>query len=182
MINSSIKTYKYVISALFAAFIAITSQFAVYIGMVPISLSLVAVYLAGMILGARYGVVSVIVYILLGAAGIPVFAGGKGGIAVIFGPTGGFITGYIGCVLIVGLVADRMYKKKIYYIIGMMSGIMLCYIMGTVWYRIISGVSISTALKYCVIPFIPGDIVKIAVTMFVFDIMKKRMPSVFINR
>lgn len=181
MVSNLSKTYNYALCALFTAFIAICSQIAIHIGDIPISLSMLAIYITGMVLGAKYGVISVIVYILLGAVGIPVFAGGKGGAAVILGPTGGFIIGYIFCVMIVGWFNGKKEKNKIYSIISMILGLISCYVLGMGWYSIISEVPIKLALKYCVIPFIPGDIIKIIIAVIVYDIIHKRVLGRFIN-
>ena len=167
-------TIKYTMCALFVAFISICSQIAIHIGMVPISMSLLAIFMTGLILGMKYGTISVIVYILLGITGIPVFAGAKGGLAVILGPTGGFLIGYILCAFIVGIVADRFNDKKIFMGIGMVIAVITCYIPGVLWFCIITENTFYKSLGLCVIPFIPGDIIKIFISLILYSNIKPR--------
>ena len=87
------KTFKITMCALFAALTAICSQIQIPLPQIPINLALFSVCMAGAVLGAGYGSLSIIVYVLLGAVGVPVFAGFKGGFATITGPTGGYIVG-----------------------------------------------------------------------------------------
>ena len=176
MIESS--TVKYTICALFVAFISICSQIAIYIGPVPISMSLFAIFMASLLLGMKYGTISVIVYILLGITGIPVFAGARGGFAIILGPTGGFLIGYILCALIVGFVSSRFINKKIYMGIGMIISVIVCYIPGILWHYIITGNTIFMSLKLCVIPFIPGDVIKIIISLILYSKISKRLNSI----
>lgn len=171
-------TVKYTMCALFVAFISICSQIAIHIGMVPISMSLLAVFLAGLFLGTKYGTLSVIVYILLGITGIPVFAGAKGGLAIILGPTGGFLVGYILCVVIVGFVADRFNKQKIFIVLGMVVAVITCYIAGVLWFSIITENGFYRSLKLCVIPFIPGDIIKIFISIIIYYKIKPRLNDI----
>ena len=171
-------TIKYTMCALFVAFISICSQIAIHIGPIPISMSLLAIFMAGLILGMKYGTLSVIVYILLGITGIPVFAGAKGGFAVILGPTGGFLIGYILCTFIVGFVAERFNNKKIYIVIGMVISVVVCYIPGVLWYCFITGNTFEMSLKLCVIPFIPGDVIKIIISLILYSKISKRLNSI----
>lgn len=171
-------TVKYTVCALFVAFISICSQIAIHIGPIPISMSLLAIFMAGLILGMKYGTLSVIVYILLGITGMPVFAGAKGGFAVILGPTGGFLIGYILCAMIVGYVSGRFVNKKIYMVIGMVISVVVCYIPGILWYYIITGNTISMSIKLCVIPFILGDIIKIIISLALYSKISKRLNSI----
>lgn len=171
-------TVKYTMCALFVAFIAICSQIAIHIGLVPISMSLLAIFMAGLLLGTKCGTLSVIVYILLGITGIPVFAGAKGGFAIILGPTGGFLIGYILCAFIVGFVADRFNNKKIIIVIGMVIATIICYVPGVLWYCIITGNTFTMSLKLCVVPFIPGDIIKIFISLILYSKISSRLNSI----
>lgn len=172
------KNHEYAICSLFTAFIAICSQLAIYIGEIPISFSMVSIYITGMILGTKKGFMSVLVYVLLGCVGIPVFAGGKGGMSVILGPTGGFILGYLICVITVGKLNE---KNKYIRVISLISGLTECYIIGTIWYSYVMGVDLKVALKYCIIPFVPGDIIKIIITLVMYRAIKKRILTNFIK-
>ena len=107
--NKTVKTMVY--CALFAALTAVCSQLSVPIQPVPINLALFSVYMAGALLGGGRGAISQIVFLLIGAAGVPVFAGFRGGLQVLAGPTGGYIVGYVAAALITGAVCACMVKK-----------------------------------------------------------------------
>ena len=165
------KTKKLVYCALFAALIAIMSLVAIPTTPIPLNMALVAVLLAGGMLGKKYGTLSVIVYILIGTVGMPVFAGFRGGFSVLAGPTGGYITGYIIVAALTGLIYEKTRKVK-YTLPVMMIAVILCYAIGTVWYCYIMKGSILSALSLCVLPFIPADIIKI---VLVSIILKKQV-------
>ena len=104
------KTTMLILCGIFAAVTAICSLITIPLGFtpVPINLGTLAVFLTGGVLGKKYGTLSMTVYVLLGAAGVPVFSGFRGGLGVLAGPTGGYIIGYIAAVLVIGLLADRI--------------------------------------------------------------------------
>lgn len=101
-------------------------------------------------------------YILLGAVGAPVFSNLHGGFQVLIGPTGGYIAGYVVAALAAGIVAERFGRKTVPVIIGCVIGLAACYTMGTVWYCFQSATPFGAALSLCVLPFLPGDTIKIA--------------------
>lgn len=105
-------------------------------------------YLAGLMLGCRYGFFSQIIYILLGVLGIPVFAGFTSGAGVIAGPTGGFIAGYIMCAVICGLPARK--KGSSYRILLMICGLIACYALGLAWFMILTHSTLWAGLVACV--------------------------------
>ena len=151
--------------ALFAALTAALSQIAVPLGAVPLNLALFAVYCAGALLGAKRGALSLLVFTALGAAGAPVFALFRGGLAVLTGPTGGYILGYIPAAFLTGLFIDIFCKdkKRAYvYPAAMLAGLFVCYALGTAWYAYSTKTGITAALTTCVIPFLLGDALKIA--------------------
>lgn len=156
-----------IFTAIMAALICIAAPFSVPIGLVPISLATFAVYLAGGLLGAKRGALAVVVYILIGAVGLPVFSGFAGGFAKLLGVTGGYIIGYVPCALLSGLLYDR--TRRVWTLpVGMVLGTLACYIFGTAWFLIatadgaITGASVVSALMMCVVPFLPGDAIKMA--------------------
>lgn len=153
-----------VFTALFAALICVAAPFSIQAGPIPISLATFAIYLTGAILGGKRGMVATAVYILIGAVGLPVFSGFRSGFGTLFGPTGGYIIGYIPLVLITGIFAEMNAKKinrAVITVIGMILATAALYTFGTVWYMIVSGNDLATALKLCALPFIPGDAIKI---------------------
>ena len=161
------------VCALFTAFTAICSQIQIPIPPIPINLGLLAVFLAGALLGAKYGACSILVYVLLGAVGVPVFVGMKGGLATLTGATGGYIIGYVACAWITGFIIKRV-KNKFYLVAGAMAlGLAVCYAFGTIWYMYISGNPLQVALGYCVLPFLPGDAGKIVVATLLTKRLRK---------
>lgn len=128
---------------------------------VPVNLALIGPYLAGLLLGVKYGVLSQIIYIFMGAVGLPVFAGFTGGVAIIAGPTGGFLVGYILCAAMCGLRFPT--ERTLSRIILMIAGLACCYGCGLIWFMISTHSTLWGGLVACVLPFLPGDAVKIAV-------------------
>lgn len=162
---------KLVYAALFAALTAVASQIAVPIQPVPINLAVAAVILCGAILGKTYGTIGILVYILLGCFGVPVFSGFRGGLSVIAGYTGGYIVGYLFIAFIVGLVMEKSGKLRSF-VLASVIGVALCYTFGTVWYCITAGKGFVAALAVCVLPFIPGDLIKIFLTALIVKKIK----------
>lgn len=166
MNRSNVKTKELILCALFTALTAVCSQIIIPLPMIPINLALFSVHLSGALLGAKYGSSSMIVYVALGALGAPVFAGFMGGLGYLFGKTGGYIIGYIICALVVGYLAKKGTFDFKHLCLYMVIGLLLCYIFGTVWFMLIVKCDIVSALMWCVIPFLPGDAVKIALAAF----------------
>ena len=180
-----------ILCGLFAAITAVCSFITIPLGFtpVPINLGTLAVFLTGGILGKKYGTISMTVYVLLGAAGVPVFAGFRAGISVLAGPTGGYIIGYIVAVFIIGVLADVLVKRStaggrtasggravretLLYALAMVVGLLICYAFGTAWFMISTGTGLWSAMLLCVIPFLPGDALKIIVAAI---LVKKLRP------
>ncbi|HEX3037699.1 MAG TPA: biotin transporter BioY [Oscillospiraceae bacterium] len=177
MKNKSILSLTY--CALFAALTAILSQVSIPIGPVPINLATLSVVIAGSVLGAKYGALSQFVYVLLGAAGLPVFAGFRGGIHAIVGPTGGYILGYIAAAWLVGQISRRFGGKIVYLIVSMAAGIALCYVLGTVWFMTVTKTGLWASLMLCVFPFLIGDAAKIAVAVALVPQLRKVFQKTF---
>lgn len=154
-------TFELCISAFFAALTAVLAQIAIPIGPVPITLGSFAVLLSGVLLGAKSGTVSQIVYVLLGAVGVPVFASFKAGVGVLAGPTGGYIAGYILAAWIAGFIAGRFGNKIYVLLLAAFAGYLVYTAAGTFWYMFSTGTGLSETLMVCVVPFLPGDAIKI---------------------
>jgi len=138
---------------------------------VPFTLQTFAVFAAVAMLGLWRGTIAVLVYIILGAVGVPVFAGFSGGFGIILGTTGGYIVGFIFTALITGGIMKAFGKKIPVMIIAMILGLTACYAFGTVWFIYVYGqangaISIVTALSWCVFPYIIPDLCKIALAVF----------------
>lgn len=143
---------------------------------VPISLCSFAVYLAGAILGWKKGPLAVLVYLLIGAIGVPVYAGFSAGFSKIAGVTGGYLVGYIPCALLTGLaVKDGQMKPEKPWLLPMMmvAGTAALYLIGTAWFMAQTGNGLAASLAMCVLPFLPGDAVKIvAATLLAWPVRK----------
>ncbi len=148
--------------ALMAAVCAVFSQISVPLAFTPIVINLatLAVMVAGGLLGPVPAAVSLAVYVALGAAGLPVFSAFRGGIGHLAGPSGGFIIGYIFAAALTGLLTSRG-SGYIRLCLAMAAGSGICYAFGTAWYMISTGAALGPALLGCVLPFLPGDVVKI---------------------
>lgn len=158
------KTKTIVICAIFAALMCVFSVITVPTGIIPITLGTLGIMLTAVILGSKKGAVSVAVFILLGIVGLPVFSGFKGGIQVIFGPTGGYIWSYIPMAVIIGLFSAKLPEQKAVAMLKMFAGcivgMIICYALGTVQFMIVQKMGLIKSLSACVIPFIPFDIAK----------------------
>lgn len=150
--------------ALFAALTAGLSQISIPIGPVPVNLALISVFVAAGLLGARYGALSQAVFVLMGAVGLPVFAGFMGGLSRVAGPTGGYIVGYIACAFIAGAITGRFGRSMIISIAAMCAGLIVTYTLGTLWYSYVMDTGFVAALMTCVVPFLLGDALKIVLS------------------
>ena len=150
------------IIALDAALLCVLAPLAIPAGPVPFTLATLAVYLCAAVTGMRRGTLSVLLYILIGAVGVPVFSGFAGGVQKLIGLTGGYLAGYVLCALAAGFLIDRFPHTWWVYPLAMMLGTVLLYLLGTVWFLIVGKGTLWAALVACVFPFIPFDILNIA--------------------
>lgn len=158
----NVKVRDMTLTALFAAIICVAAPWSVNIGPVPISLATFAVYLAGAVLGWKRGTAAVVIYLLIGAVGLPVFSNFSGGVQKLLGVTGGYLVGYIFGATLTGLFADR-FEKLWAYAAGMVLGTVILYAFGTAWFCVTTGNPLGYALGVCVVPFLTGDAAKIIV-------------------
>ncbi|MGD8274088.1 MAG: biotin transporter BioY [Desulfobacterales bacterium] len=150
-----------VYASLFAALTAVGAFIAIPIGPVPIVLQNMFVYMAGLLLGGRWGLASVGVYLLAGASGLPVFAGGLGGIGRFVGPTGGYLIGYLPTVYLIGKIAHRTQPRMMTDMLALIFGTLVLYTCGVLWLKIVSGMSLGKTLVLGMYPFLIGDAIKI---------------------
>ena len=153
-------------TALMAALICVAGPLSVAVGPIPLSLASFAVYLAGAILGWKRGSLAVLLYLLIGLAGVPVFSGFSGGFQKLIGVTGGYLAGYLPCAILTGLFVgspeDGAPRGIWRLAAGMALGTAALYIVGTAWFMLQTKNPLGAALGMCVLPFLPGDAVKIA--------------------
>lgn len=160
--------------SLLAAILSITAPLSFNIGVVPITLATFTIYLIGGITKRLNGVSAVVLYIIIGIIGVPVFSNFRGGISVIIGPTGGFILSYIPMALIISLMTSINKGKIYWYYISMLIATIVCYLLGSIWFMLIMNVSFVDTLKICVLPFIVFDLVKIAIAGTVSYILNRK--------
>lgn len=157
------KIHRLVFIALMTAVICAVSPFTVPIGAVPVSMTILAIFFALYVLGMKSGLISCLLYILIGFIGVPVFSGFGSGAAKVLGPTGGYILGYIFLALIAGFFIDRFPENRLIPFFGMLAGVVVCYAFGTAWLMYQAHMTLSQALLAGVIPFIPFDLLKAAI-------------------
>jgi len=169
--------YSLTLISLMAAVICVLSPLSVPLPFtpVPISLASLAIYFVVMLLGMKKGTISTLIYLLIGLVGVPVFAGFSGGAAVIAGPTGGYLVGYIFLALIAGWFVDKFEGKIPMYFVGMVLGTIVLYALGTAWLAHAAGMGFKAALFAGVIPYIPGDTAKMIIAVFAGETIRKRL-------
>lgn len=168
---------KISLAGLLTAVICVLSPFALHIPIspVPISLGMLAIYFVVSVAGKKLGTISVLIYILLGLVGVPVFTDFTAGPAKLLGPTGGYIIGYIFLALISGFFIDRFGQNLFPRILGMVLGSCVCYLFGTLWLQYQMQLTFSQALLEAVIPYIPADLVKLVLAMTIGSQVRKRL-------
>ncbi|WP_110928021.1 biotin transporter BioY [Bacillus massiliglaciei] len=166
-----------IIIALFAAIIGILAQITIPLPLVPITGQTLAIGLAATILGSRHGTAAAALYLVIGAAGIPVFAGMTGGISKIFGPTGGFLLSYIPAVFITGLILEKTKFSFGWAVAANIVGMFITLIIGTVWLKYISAITWTAALAGGFTPFIIVGILKALLASWIGVIVRSRLAA-----
>lgn len=167
--------YHLTMTAAAAAALAVIAPWAVPLGPVPISLCTLLLYLTACLLGPRRAVAVTAVYVLMGAAGLPVFSGFMGGLGHLAGPTGGYIVGYLPLAAVCALFVKRFPNRRWAYPVGMVLGTAVLYMMGTVWFCIQTNTGLVGALAVCVVPFVPGDLVKMLAALLLGPALRDRL-------
>ena len=172
--NSLSNTRNLVLCAMCAAITCILAPLSIPLaGGVPVSLATFAVMLSGVLLGGPLGALSQLIYVLLAAVGLPVLAGWTGGLGIVLGMTGGYIIGYIPCAWLTGLIYKKYGEtakkpvKILFMLLGMTAGNIVLYVIGTAWFMFITEMTLEASLAACVIPFIPGNIIKMAAVIII---------------
>lgn len=170
--NTSVKNL--VLTGMFTAVLCVLAQVSIPTQPIPFTLSLFAIFLIGALLSPRYAFMAILAYNLLGAFGIPVFAGLKGGFQVIIGPTGGYIIAYP----IMGLVTALFFKyfkkyKTVTLLVGMLLSLVLCYLIGTLWFCFVTKTGFIAALTLCVFPYVIFDCLKAILAISTSSIIRK---------
>ncbi len=175
MTKKKLSTYQMAVTALVAALLCILSPLSLPIGPVPITLATLIIYLGSYLLGSRLGTLSCLIYLVLGAVGLPVFSGYAGGVAKIVGPTGGYLIGYLPMAFLCGLIIERSGNRLLPSVLGMVLGTAVLYAIGTVWFVVMMKCELLYALTVCVVPFLLGDALKIVLAVLIGKPVRDRL-------
>lgn len=176
--DSSTKLRMMIVTALFAAIIAVLAQVAIPMPLgVPITGQTLAIGLAATILGSRYGTISATLYIIIGAIGVPVFAQFTGGFGILFGPTGGFLIGFIPTTLFMGYYLEKTSFTLKNALIANTIGMFITLTFGTIWLKFIAELSWPVALAGGFTPFLIGGFIKAFIAAYVGIIVRERLKS-----
>ena len=168
--------HRLVWTALLAALIAVGSYLHLSIGPVPISFQTLFVLLSGFILGMSGGIISVVLYILAGILGLPVFAGGTAGLGHLLGPTGGYILGFLGAAFITGLSKYFSRSSLTSWTRGLFSallGLIPIYALGLPWLKLTLDLNWIKALSIGLLPFLPGAVLKVLLCVLILRFLQK---------
>ncbi|MHC5247083.1 biotin transporter BioY [Enterococcus sp. LJL120] len=172
----SISLRELILAAIFAAVIVVLSQITIPAGLVPFTMQTFAVGLVATILGKKVGTISVFIYLLLGLIGLPVFAGFSSGFAVLFGPTGGFLVGFLANAFVTGWLCELKENNLPMAIIANLVGALLTLVFGTFWLQLAASMSFGAAAAAAFTPFIIPGIVKAVAAAFVGILVTRRLP------
>jgi biotin transport system substrate-specific component len=177
MKDSNLKLRMMIVTALFAAIIGVLAQITIPLPLVPITGQTLAIGLAATILGARYGTISVLVYLGLGAVGIPVFAQMSGGLGSLFGPTGGFLFGFIPTAFIIGYYLEKTSFTVANAVIANVVGMFVALTFGTIWLKFVADLSWTGAFMGGFVPFIFVGVIKAALAAWIGITVRDRLKS-----
>lgn len=170
----TVKNMCYV--GLFTAVIAIMAQISIPMPLgVPMTMQTFAITLAAIILGAKLSTISSLIYILLGAIGLPVLAGFSGGISKFVGPTGGFLISFPIMAFIIGYAVDHRSAFKGAFVVGLIAGTVVNYIVGIAMFCILTQSAVAVGFTACVLPFIPTAIIKAILASLIGFPIRKRL-------
>ena len=178
----NIKTKDMIAISLMTSVLCVIAPFSIPLPFtpVPISLTNLAIYISSCILGSKKGTISVLLYLLIGAFGLPVFSGFSGGFTKLAGPTGGYLIGFIVCAIFTGIFVEKFEDNIYMYPVGMIIGTIACYGLGTVWLAFQLKIGYSQALLIGVIPYIIGDGLKIIGSTILGYILRSRLKSLIL--
>ena len=163
MSGTELTTRGMIYASLFGALTAIGALISIPLQPVPVTLQPLFLYLAGSLLGGTLGALSQIIYVILGVIGLPVFSGGKAGLGVFLGPTGGYIVGFVAAAFVTGrIVQARREPGLVWYVFAMLAGTAVVYGLGVFQLVLVGKLSLGKAAAVGVLPFLPGDALKIA--------------------
>lgn len=169
--------YELAMIGVVTAVTCVLAPLSIPIGPVPISLTNLVIYFSLYILGWKKGTVSYLVYLLIGLVGVPVFSGFTGGPGKLFGPTGGYLIGFIPMALIAGIFISKFYSKWYLCLTGMILGTIVCYALGTAWLSVQANMGFKAALMAGVIPFVIEDLIKMILAIKLGPMIRNRLSA-----
>ena len=177
-----LRTVDLTLCALFAAVLAVCAWIRIPFGPIPFTLQTFGVFAVLGLLGGKRGTISILVYLLLGAFGLPVFSGFQGGFGALFGVTGGYLIGFLITGVTVWLAEKRFGDGFWSFTISAAIGLLLCYAFGTAWFMIVytqggNAITLGGALSMCVLPFLIPDAAKLAAALLLRSRLKKAVPA-----
>lgn len=170
-------TYQYVLAAFGAAIIAVLAQVTIPLPLIPITGQTLAIGLVVTILGTKLGTLSVLLYILLGAVGMPVFSGFSGGLGIVAGPTGGYIVGFLPTAIIMGLYLKKFGLTIPQAVIANVIGMVVTLAFGTAWLKIVAELTWTAAFMGGAAPFIITGLLKAALAAWLGVVVRRRLES-----
>jgi biotin transport system substrate-specific component len=177
MTNQQLKLRMMIVTALFAAIIGVLAQITIPLPLVPITGQTLAIGLAATILGARYGTFSVVLYLIIGSAGVPVFAEFSGGISKLVGPTGGYLVGFLPAAFLIGFFMEKTSFNFKNAMIANTIGMLVTLAFGTAWLKIAADLSWSAAMAGGFTPFIVVGLIKAGLASWVGVLVRNRLIS-----
>ncbi|MGB8454338.1 MAG: biotin transporter BioY [Anaerocolumna sp.] len=180
MKNRKITTKELTLIGLMTAITCILGPLSIPLpfSVVPISFTNLAIYFTVFLLGWKKGTISYLIYLLIGFVGVPVFSGFSAGPGKLLGPTGGYLVGFIFLAVISGFMIEKFKGKLYMYALGMILGLLVTYALGTAWLAYQVDLTFYQGLLMGVIPFIPGDILKIAAALILGPILRKNIAGI----
>ena len=174
--------FPMILTALCAAIIAVLAQIIIPLPLIPITGQTLAIGLVVTILGLKHGTYAVLLYILLGAIGLPVFQSFTGGLGVLFGPTGGYIVGFIPTALVIGFYLKITRLTFIHALVANILGMLVTLAFGAVWLKYLAELSWTAALLSGIIPFLIVGVIKSILAAWVGVIVRQRLEQANILR
>lgn len=159
------------------ALMCVLGPLTIPLGPIPFSLLPMMVSLSVCVLGTKNGSAAVLIYLIMGAAGLPVFGGYSGGLGVVAGPTGGYLVGFIFMAFAGGVISDIRPESEVLRFFGLCCGLFVLYQFGTLWFCHLTGWTYRRALAVCVYPFVLQGVSKIFLAVFIAHVVRGRVPS-----
>ena len=174
--------FPMILTSLCAAIIAVLAQIIIPLPLIPITGQTLAIGLVVTILGLKHGTYAVLLYILLGAIGLPVFQSFTGGLGILFGPTGGYIIGFIPTALVIGFYLKKTRLTFTHALVANILGMLVTLAFGAVWLKYLAELSWTGALLSGVIPFLIVGVIKAILAAWVGVIVRQRLKQANILR